>query len=261
MAVYFRKNNLCKICWSFDEKTLNEITLDILLDRLPWVRIREKYNSKLPSGVKPLNDVNLSNHQKHSDGANLALKELVKQNEPISDGDALLKIFRERYKTTKDSKLLVQELFRQRLSNVQELQELLDRSIQEYQEREKELSLLEKNVMHDHILGLVENVDDIYADLQNTFLKDEKVQKGIGDHNITFNQVVVNDFEGSIKNMMSDVIDYLLKEFKDDPNKGKLLVTNIAKIADNRVTPLINRLLQTEEVVFKEIKWITGIKI
>lgn len=253
MAGYFEKNSLCKICCSFDDETLTKITLDLLLKRKSYAEIRKEYSPLLPPGVKPLNDVNLSNHRRHSDGEHQALTELAKKGEPVSEEDALLKIFREKYQTTKNSKEVIQEIFRQRLSNAQALQSLLDVTVSTFRTEKNILSILEKQIVQKHIEELTSDIDTIYDSLQSTFFKDEKLQKGIGDNTFTLNQIVVNDFQGSIKDMMSDVIDYILREFKDDPTRGKLLVTNIARIADVRVAPVINRLSsQVEDAEYSE---------
>ena len=253
MAVQFKKNGLCKICCSFDDETLTEITLDILFTRLSWADIKQKYNPKLPPGVKPLNDVNLNNHRKHSDGTNVALRELVNKGQPITEKEALIRIFEEKYRVTKNSKLVIQELFKRRLSNAQALQALLDATVSEYKKIESNLNILGKATVQEHIKDLTSDIDSIYLSLQDTFLKDEKINKGIPDTSTTLNQIVINNFEGSIKEFMSDVIDYLMGEFKEDPNKGKLLITNIAKIADKRVAPVINKLSgKVEDVQFEE---------
>lgn len=255
MAVQFKKNGLCKICCSFDDETLTEITLDILFTRLSWADIKQKYNPKLPPGVKPLNDVNLNNHRKHSDGTNVALRELVNKGQPITEKEALIRIFEEKYRVTKNSKLVIQELFKRRLSNAQALQALLDATITEYKKVESNLNILGKATVQEHIQDLASDIDSIYLSLQDTFFKDEKASKGIPDASVMVNQVVVNNFEGSIKDFMSDVIDYLMGEFKDNPDKGKLIVKNIAKIADKRVVPMLNKLSsKIEEAQFEETR-------
>ena len=255
MAVQFKKNGLCKICCSFDDETLTEITLDILFTRLSWADIKQKYNPKLPLGVKPLNDVNLNNHKKHSDGANVALRELINKGQPITEKEALIRIFEEKYKVTKNSKLVIQELFKRRLSNAQALQALLDATITEYRKVETSLNILGKATVQEHIQDLTSDIDSIYLSLQDTFFKDEKVNKGIPDASVMVNQVVINNFEGSIKDFMADVIDYLMGEFKDNPDKGKLIVKNIARIADKRVAPMINKLSsKIEEAQFEETR-------
>ena len=83
-----RRHPKCKICTSFNDEILNQITLDISTQQRTWNEIIEYYNQFLPASTNPLNVVNLNSHKKHIDVDPLIVKPTVTRTyfEAIKDG-------------------------------------------------------------------------------------------------------------------------------------------------------------------------------
>jgi len=238
-----RRNALCKICCSFSEELLNEITLDILLHRRTYKEIKEYYNPKLPTNILPLSDVNINNHRKHSDPATIAESVLKQNGDPVTDAEMLAVLFKERYNQELDNNKILQEIYRQRLHNLEMLQNLLEekkrelRSIGKTEDRDL---ISRKDSLQDTIFSLTKEIDNIHNSLQNIIIREGDSKNGNSPGTIHITQNFVNVFQGQLKSFMDEIVPYfLLKIFPDDINKGKEVVKFLSQTMDRYLTPVL----------------------
>lgn len=127
-----KRHNLCKICCSFEDTLLNEITLDMLLNRRSYKEIKEHYTPLLPLRVLPLNDMNISNHKRHSDAALLARESLQKEGIATTEVGIISDLYKERFKGEVNRITILRQTYRERLNNLLSLQRLLNIKKQQY---------------------------------------------------------------------------------------------------------------------------------
>lgn len=239
-----RKHALCKICNSFNEQTLNEITLDILLKRRSYLEIIDYYSPKLPPDVAKLNQVNINNHRKHSDPALLADSVMRSQNIPVSEGEVISKLFGEMYKEEVDKVTILKQVYRERLGNLQTLQFILNTKKREYEDLEKHSDVAsnsKKKTLLREIRGLIKEVDNIHSDLQNVVIKEVNSEKGIGEGSVQITQNFTVVMQDKLKTFLDEFIPYLFTMFPTD--------TAVAKDIIRTLTASMDRHLQLDETV------------
>lgn len=233
-----RKNALCKICNSFDEETLNDITLDILLKRRSYFEIIDNYSPKLPPHVAKLNQVNINNHRKHSDPALLADSILRKQNIPTSKGAIISRLFGEMYKEKVDSVKILKQVYKERLSNLYSLQFILDEKKFEYTQCQQKTDVLsdikKRNLLRD-IRGLVKEIDSIHSDLQNVVIKELNSEKGIGEGNTQVTQNFTFIMQDKLKAFLDDFIPFLFTMFQSDTGKAREIIKVLTSSMDSHL--------------------------
>lgn len=239
-----RKHALCKICCSFEDKILGEITADILLSRRSYREIREHYSPLLPAGVRPLNDVNINNHRKHSDPALLAKEILSNSGELVSEIDMISQLYNEVFQKEMDKRKILTEVYRQRLNNLKVLQMILDEKkaeLEALREARDLLSIGNKKTLQRDIRGITREIDEIQSSIQQVVLKELGADKGAGNNNIYFIQNYLGVIQGHLKGFLEEVVPYLLLEvFVDDTETGKAVVKRITQIMDKHVTPVLD---------------------
>ncbi len=240
-----KRNAMCKICNSFDDDTLNEITLDILLNRKTVDEIKEHYSKLLPDIVPPLTNSNISSHRRHSDPALIAKNVLERKEEAVTPADHAALEYAKRFQGVFDKHETLKTLYIARINSIQFLRDLLDDKKKEYEEEsKKEASLVKKSNLkrlESEIRALTNEVDEIERDIQRIIVQDKKVEMGPG--NTYINQNFVNIFEGGLKNFMNDLVPYLLYNiFHDDIDKGKEVVAQISSFMDQHLSPSLNKL-------------------
>jgi hypothetical protein len=237
-----RRHPLCKICNSFSDDLLGEITADILLRRRTYKEIKEYYSAKLPASEKPLNDVNINNHRKHSDPQFLVDAVLQKQGlTPPSEADVIVRLYEERRKQDLDKRTILQEIYRERLRNLELLQEMLEATKNSYKEMCSSTStdsVWDKQTVENRIVGLTQRIDNIHDALQQVILKEVSANKGEGNTFIN-NNIVIQD---GLKKFLDEFVPYLLHHnvFQDRPEEGKEIIKFISVLMDRHITPVLD---------------------
>jgi len=240
-----KKSPLCKICLSFDEKILNEITLDIMLGRRTYKGIREKYSPLLPPGIAKLNDMNINNHRKHSDPEVIADDVLKRRGKSNDAGEVISQLYSERFKEKINKQRVLVETYRERLNNLSVLQGFLN-------DKRDELDMLKEspptgttafslNRKENEIRDLVINIDKILESLQSVVIKETNSDKGIGEGSVHITQNFVNVFQTHLKGFMDEIVPHILLEFfGDNPKQGESLIKYISRSMDKHLIPALN---------------------
>lgn len=258
---------LCKICSSFkDDDVLNRITLDILLHRKSYQQIKEEYNPLLPFGVKPLNDVNIANHRKHSDPYNLAIKTLQDDGESTNDADLISQLYGRRFLDGMDRVKVLKEIYRERLANLRHIQDLLSQHHRELEVVEAELAgwrntgdeslarqvalKIKASDLRTTVRKLTLDIDAVHNDMQLVLLKDLGLDKAGTNTRVTIVQNYVILTRDKVKSFMADLVPYLLADiFKDDSMRGKEVVQHIGRLLDKHLADLAD-----EQLALKALK-------
>ena len=240
-----RRHPLCKICCAFDDDLLSEITADILLRRKTYKEIKEIYSAQMPPGQKSLNDVNINNHRKHSDPQFLVDAVLQKQGlTPPTETDVIVRLYQERRKESLDRKTIFEEVYRERLRNLELLQNMLDKTKKTYKELcdEPTTSVYLMQDAENRIFGITQRIDHIHDALQQVMIKDMNSDKGIGEGNTYINQNTVVVIQDGLKKFLDAFVPYLLhrKIFQENMGEGKEILKQISVLMDQYVTPALD---------------------
>jgi hypothetical protein len=244
-GLQFRSAN-CKICNIFSDEILNEITLDLLLQRRSWNEIVKEYNKYVPAGIAKLNHVNLRNHKKHCDPKIMADQWLRDKGEPVTPAEAVMYVYSESFLKQLDRKRLLTEMYRARIRNLESLQFIL-------LDKVNTLNILgddkeeEKQRLVDEIYSMSKQMDNIMGDIQDVVVKELNSDKGLAQTQQTVNINFINNIQVHIQNFLQEIVPFVLMEvFKDDPIKGKEFLKYLSDTMDKHLTPALdeNRLLQ-----------------
>jgi hypothetical protein len=240
-----RRHPLCKICCAFDDDLLSEITADILLRRKTYKEIKEVYSPQMPEGQKSLNDVNINNHRKHSDPQFLVDAVLQKQGlTPPTETDIIVRLYQERRKEELDKRSIFQEVYRERLRNLELLQDMLDKTKKTYKDLcdNPSISVYIIQDAENRIVGLTQRIDHIHDTLQQVMIKDLNSDKGIGEGNTYINQNTVVVIQDGLKKFLDAFVPYLLhhKIFQENTKEGKEIIKHISSLMDQYITPVLD---------------------
>jgi hypothetical protein len=240
-----RRHPLCKICCAFDDDLLSEITADILLRRKTYKEIKDIYSAQMPEGQKPLNDVNINNHRKHSDPQFLVDAVLQKQGlTPPTETDVIVRLYKERRKESLDRKTIFEEVYRERLRNLELLQDMLDKTKKTYKELcgDPTTSVWLMQDAENRIFGITQRIDHIHDALQQVMIKDMNSDKGLGEGNTYINQNTVVVVQDGLKKFLDAFVPYLLhrKVFQENMEEGKEILKQISVLMDQYVTPTLD---------------------
>jgi hypothetical protein len=239
---------LCKICTAFaDEEILNEITLHILRGTLTYKEIGAKYTPLLPANCTPISDVNINSHRKHSSPEALVHQELKKRKEPVTEGEILTRLYAYRYKKELDKVAILQETYRERLSNLYILQDILDvktAAFAKVRASEDRIEQGQAKNLEREIRSLITQIDDIQASLQTVLIREIDSDNGLapGSIHITNVQNIQNVFQGGVKGYVDDMVKYLLHEvFFQDKEYGRQVVSKLSQMLDRHITPALDQ--------------------
>ena len=241
-----KRHNNCKICLSFPEDNiLNELTLDVIYNRIPKKDICEKYNKLLPivePPVPPINELNLLHHLNHADPKLFYEDILRDKDKPITQGEHAAVLFAERFQGTIDKHLTLHALYKSRINTIQFLRELLSDKENDYNTlRNTFFGLTDKDTSYNtikskmkmvesEIRGLIKQIDSIEEGLQQVILRDMSVERGPG--NTFINNNILN-IESSLKGFMGEIIPYFLYDvFSNDIEMGKKVVGKMSVLMD-----------------------------
>ena len=236
-----QKHPLCKICLSFEEDVLNEFTADILLKRRTYKEMREHYTPMLKEGVKPLSDFNINNHRKHSDPGLLIEQVLTHQGLPTNEGDIVAQLYQLRYKQKLDKRMILQEIYRERLKNLETVQKLLDEQVTKWKKEGSAMSPFEMDDVRGKMVGLTLRIDGIHDSLQQVLIKEVNSDKGLPEGGVHITQNFVTLVQGSLKGFLDELVPFLLHDVSaDDPARGKSVIHRISSMMDHHLTPTLN---------------------
>lgn len=248
-----RKNPMCKICISFEDDLLNEITLDLLFNRRTQEEICELYTPKLPEGVAPLGAGNLCTHRKHSDPALVAEDVLKKKGEAVTEGDMAAVKYAERFNDRLDRHSTLDMLYNKRLNSVQFLRSILEEKKEEYQRLSAEktssnLSATKAKLVEQDLRKVIDQIDAIESNIQQVMLKDIAVEKG--PSHTFINQNFVSIFESGLKGFMEVMIPYILYQvFPQDIERGKEVVSKLTEMLEASISPTLNQVNKVKNQV------------
>lgn len=245
-----QRQTLCKICNAFEDNLLNQITLDILLQRKTWNEICDYYSDFLPKGVAPLNHVNLNSHRRHCDPKLIAEEYLRERGEPVTPAEAIMRVFSEKFLEELDRKKLLTETYRARIRNLETLQTILEERIALLNtlpigNTEKEVE--DRQYVIDEIRSLSKQIDVSFGSMQDVVVKELNHEKGIPStqSNVTIN--FINSIQVHMQNFLQEIVPYVLMDlFKDDQEKGKAFLAHLSKTMDRHLGPALDetKLLQ-----------------
>lgn len=252
-----RRSTICKICNSFDDEILNQITLDLLLQRKSWNKIVEVYTPFLPREVSPLNHMNLSAHKKHCDPKLIAEAYLRDHGEPVTPAESLMYVFSDGFLKELDRKRLLTEMYRTRLKNLETLQRILDEKINilnslpvvnsdDAPEDISELLIRKDNLIFD-IKSSAKQIDVIMTSMQDVVVKELNNDKGLVQAQQTININFIQNVQVHMQNFLGELVPFILTDmFKDNPVEGKKLLGFISQAMDKHLSPALDetKLLQ-----------------
>jgi hypothetical protein len=251
----------CKVCRVLPMRDLCEFTLDDLFQRRTQLEMAEHYEPR-STPQKPIYDHNIRVHRKHCD-----VSKLTEDDQRIlglrEDFTSLLqKVYNMRFDKSMSRAELAEELYRQRLNNLWELQQQLElakserilldsgalpkRMEQTYSQMllsgsviQPDYGLLSREVSA-NIRGLVNQIDAIQSDIQKTVANAAKAQQT----STTIVQVVnssLSDVEVQLTHMLRDVklsLDVLLP---DNPQMVYSIMRTMVESLKHTVHPIIMR--------------------
>ncbi len=267
-----KRHALCKICNAFDETTLNEITLDILLRRRTFKGVVAYYTPLLPEGVPNLNEVNVNSHKKHCDPKLIAQEYLEKDGKGISPGDIVSKLYAEIYNQEIDRNDTLNELYRERIKNMHTLQIVLDKAKDDRSDTLIEIDNMKEVDQTDEIkeiLGhlcnrevtlqkkiqdLIRQIDGMQKELQEVLIKEKNSDKGVGEGTVYITQNYINIFQIHMQTFLEELVPMLLSEFKEDPNRGRRVIGMVTGSMDNHIGGALNETKLLEQNTKKKKK-------
>lgn len=234
-----KRQSNCRVCSTFNEETLNEISIDLLLNRRTYDEILDHYNRLIPSGIKHLQAFNLTSHKRHCNPALLAKAAMQQKEQPTTKAEVAARIYAELYNESIDKFKILDELYRERIKNLQTLQYLLNVKTNRYEAIQftqdpilgKEAIKLEGN-----IIELTSKIDNIQDSIQTAVIKENASNKGVTQNNTYITNNVINVMQDKLKVFMEEIVPYLLVDvFAEDQDKGRTVVKQIANSMDKHL--------------------------
>lgn len=269
-----KRHPLCKICNAFDKDTLNEITLDVLLQRRTFKGIVAHYTPLLPEGVPSLNEVNVNSHKKHCNPKILAQEYLEKQGKGVTPGEIVSKLYAEIYNQEINRNETLNELYRERIKNMLTLQNVLDgekdnRSdtlieISNAQENPPDIETKEETaerikhlqnrdaILQKKIQELIKQIDGMQKELQEILIKEKNSDKGIGEGTVYITQNYINIFQLHMKTFLEELVPTLLSEFKESPKRGKKVISIVTGALDKHIGVALDETKLLEQNIKKK---------
>lgn len=264
----------CKICTAFNDDILNDITLDIVLQRRTYKEISDHYTPMLPPGVPAINDMNIKGHKNHCDPRNIAQDVLSKEGAPTNPSDVASRLYAEIFEEELDKNRMLNELYRERLINLHTLQTLLDdrkqysAQVQEQldnaqrvynstknDENFKNLNDIARELSNTQksIRSLISQIDGTQKELQEILIKEKGIEKGLGEGAIYITNNYVNIFQTHMRSFLDELVPMLLREFRSDTERGKRLISMIASTMDKHIGGALDETKLLKEINPKKV--------
>lgn len=221
-----RTSPKCKICQSPHK---NEIT-QLILEGVSGEEIRRRFNKTEHFQKNPLNAVNIHSHKKHCDPEALAkvdhqnkLRKKARYDPVVND------LYQHQYNTTLDKLKTVEQMYRQRLLNLGEIQLEL--------EGFKSIPIEERATMDNaKIRELTGDVNEILHGLTQDMLKHQKIEEGSPKQ---INVVFINNFKSGVEKFIDAFVNVLVTELDDSVTRERIKEKFITEL-DNTVSPLLD---------------------
>ena len=247
-----------KICVSFEDPILNEITQDILLRRRSYSEIREHYSALLPPNVPRLNDVNISNHLRHSDPALLAKEHLDRIGVPATESDVVSQFYAQRFQRFVDKAFLMNEAYKERISNLEFSKKLRDEKLIAYGEAKQlkdDVSVKITKELEGAITQLSRQISEEQDALQETVFKHLKLENAVESRRSQeqYRELVIRAakiimFAGNME-FLKEVGSLLLEDlFADQPELGHRVYQQIGRLMDVHIKPVVSESRIQEEL-------------
>ena len=221
-----KKSKACKICKS---PHYESITKD-LLSGLSGNEVIRRYNQLPYFTDKPLNAANISNHRRHCNPRALAKTDYQKMlANQARYSDEVKALYQQRYDATFNKLKTVDDMYRQRLRNLWELQREL-----ETLKTVDETSRSKENIAR--IQDLTMTIDASLHMLTQDVLRNIQVEQG-PQKNV--NVIFVNNVKSGIEDFIEAFVDVLITEIDDAILCSRLKDKFIEK-ADEFVAPLLD---------------------
>ena len=245
-----KRHPLCKICTVFEDDLLNDITLDIVLQRKTYKEICEYYSKLLPPNIPDINDINVRNHKRHCDPGLLAKEYLQQQGMAITPGEIAVKLYAEIYKDEIDKNNTLNELYRERIKNMQSLQLVLDEKHLRADELERALQKAKDEKQPDSVINdmayrlkeiqgdirsYIKQIDSMQGEVQDVILKEKQAEKTPMEGTIYVTQNYVNIFQVHMQSFLDELVPSMLQEFRDIPERGKKTIQLITSCMDRHI--------------------------
>jgi len=160
---------------------------------------------------------------------------------------------------------MLNELYRERIKNMQTLQTSLDEekdnksdtlieleNAQEELRIEKDIEKASEEVLEPlrqrlealrkrdsylqkKIQDLIKQIDTMQKELQEVLIKEKNSDKGIGEGTIHITQNYINIFQIHMKTFLGALVPSMLAEFKEDPARGKRIIGMVTGAMDKHI--------------------------
>jgi len=261
---FTHKPRECKVCRVLSMRDICEFTLDDLFQRRTQDEISEYYQPRSMQ-QRPIYDHNIRLHRKHCDVSQLTENDLRTLGLREDFTSMLEKAYNLRFDKDMSRVELAEELYRQRLNNLYELQQQLELSKSERElldtgvlpkrmEQTYSPMLVSGSVQLDYgllsrevsanIRGLINQIDAIQSDIQKTVANAAKAQRT----NTTIIQVVntsLTDMETQLKGMLNDVKLSLEVLLPGNPQMVYSIMRTLVDSINRTVHPIIMRKKET----------------
>jgi len=248
-----RRHPKCKICTSFNDEILNQITLDLSTQQRTWNEIIEYYNQFLPASTNPLNVVNLNSHKKHINFGLLALEQASARVNVRTPEEQVWfqKFYEQEFADPISYPTVLQEAVRQRIGNLSILQGMFDRVVKNWQMAVLSNKTDDMQVLELKIKELQGNIDETLGDLSKIVSQQIRTDKGLGETQIVVNVVQIVD--DKLKAALTELMGILmLEEFAKEPEMARRIHRRITSVLDKYVSPVL------EEFAVKQLSESAG---
>lgn len=229
-----RVSDKCKICKS---PYRDEIT-KLLLEGISGEEVRRRYNVLDYFKAAPLNATNIMGHRRHCNPQTVAETDhttiVTKQAQsPEQYSSEVTALFQHQYDDSVNKLKAVDELYKQRLANMGEMQ------FQLKQLMDKPLNIDGTRNIEDtvRINTYTAALDSMYDSLIQAMLKHVKIEQGPAQKNI--NLVIISNVKTGIEQFIESFIDVIVSEITDTTTRERIKDKFVEKL-DSIVAPLLD---------------------
>jgi len=226
----------CKIC---NSPFKNEITAELLSKTMSGEKIREKYNREEYFKTAPLNATNIHSHKKHSSPEMLAEIDFNKKAsqdlvtgkvKDVTEYSPLVQsLYAQNYDATIDKLSVVDNLFKQRLNNLWEVQ----RELEDLKTKRAAGELINPAVIYELVISLESALDS----LSSSMTKQMKVEQGPAQKSV--NIIFIDNVKSHVEKFIKAFVDVLVEEIVDPIIRSRVKDKFIEKL-DQNIAPVLD---------------------
>jgi hypothetical protein len=239
--------NTCKVCKS---PFRDEITAEMLRGEQFHVEIMKQYNEAPYFKENPLSPANMSHHWKHSNPETMAKidHESVMGREIVKSeySPEVMNLYQSRYDSTLNKLKMMDDIHKQRLHNLWEMQRNLE-DLKDKVHKEIEEGIEPGPIEIMRVQELTFAVDDALNALTDSVVKHLKSEQGPAK-NINF--IFVREVKTGIEKFITTFMDVIVEEIDDEMLRDRLKEKFIEKL-DSSVSPIIDRVQIAEAEVIE----------